>query len=466
MGPSRRLLGRLLAVLLCAAPPLLRAEPFLREDWVVSMEPTHPDHWGINHWGVTNFDLAYRGVQRGKHHLEGRYADDWRFHTETGGLRGAAMRTASTMLDFALFVGPQNFDHAMAHDSRARELSRDFPGSHRYVARRFSQVLPAYLGGKELRSPDENVTNGNGADLGTLTNSTIWEMHNQFAYFSGRRIMAEERANSTQLANLVFHRLLMLQTQWKAVDQVCATARANGGTTPVQCLGDGGTAADWSNYLMDLNTGRYGVAAVGDYRLKTADLQRANRLQFLDPVFLVAAYRYGADYIGHARNQSRIPMIPVPGTELSYLPGLRVDLSPFGIEYIQDNYFRYKRTLLNLFWTKGDDKYEKRLGAGFDLDDLPLWGGVTGGVFGQLYKQPLVSRIVDRTPLSAAEVGVLHNVYHYGASLRVPLREFGDKNDPKQIILTLKAGRKNTGWIPGEYIKGSTYVETGLGLRL
>ncbi|MEQ1917614.1 MAG: hypothetical protein ABL955_00320 [Elusimicrobiota bacterium] len=462
MGLTRLQLVLLASLLSSAA----RAEPFLREDWVISAEPTHPDHFGINHWGVTNFDLPYRGVQRGKHHLENKYADNWRFRTETGGLRGIGMRTASTLLDFALFVGPQNFDHVMGHDSRARELSRDYPGSHRYVSKRFSQVLPVYFGGKELQSPNENITNGNGADLSTLTNSTLWEMRNQFFYFSAKRIMAEERANSTQLENLIFQRLFMLQTQWKAVDQVCATARANGGTTPMQCLGDGGGAADWSNYLMDLNTGRYGVANVGDYKLKTADLQRANQLQFVDPVFLVAAYRYGADYLGHARNQSRLPMIPLAGSGVSYLPGLRVDLSPFGIEYIQDNYFRYRRTLVNLFWTRGDNKYEKRLGAGFDVDNLPLWRGVTAGVYGQLYKQPLVSRIIDRTPLSASEVGVLHNVYHYGASLRVPLRTFGDPANPKQVILTLKAGRKNTGWIPGEYIKGSTYVETGLGFHL
>jgi len=456
-----------LGLLLFSARPALAVapEPFAREDWVISVEPMRLDDWGVNHWGVTNFDLTYRAIQRGKHHLETKYVDNWRFGSETGGVRGVALRSGSTLLDFALFVGPQNFAHAMGHDSRARELSRDYPGSHGRVSRRFTSVLPVWFGGKELGTT-EKVTTSNGADLSTLTNSTLWEMQNQFAYFHGKRIMAEERANSTQLANLIFNRLLMLQPDWKEPDQVCATARLAGGTTPFQCRGGSGGAEDWSNYVIDLNTGRYGVANTSDYRIKIADLKRANRLQFLDPVFLVSAYRYGADYIGHGRNASRIPMIPLPGTQVSYLPGLRVDLSPFGIEYIQDNYFRYKRTLVNAFWTRGDNRYEKRLGAGLDVDNLPLWGGVTAGVFGQLYKQPLVSRIVDRTPLSATEVGVLHNVWHYGASLRVPLRTFGPPADPKQVILTLKAGRKNTGWIPGEYIKGNTYLETGLGVRL
>lgn len=456
----------LLALLACAGIRSARAEPFLREDWVISAEPTHPDYFGINHWGVTNFDLAYRGVQRGKHHLEDKYTDNWRFRTETGGVRGVVMRTASTMLDFALYVGPQNFDHVLGHDSRSREIARDYPGSHRYVSKRFNQILPVYFGGKELDSQSEKISNSNGADMSTLINSTLWEMRNQFVYYYGKRIMVSEQANSTQLENLFFSRLFMLQTSWMAVDQVCATARLAGGASPMQCRGDTGSAGDYSNFLLDLNTGRYGVANTGDYKLKITDLQRANQLQFLDPVFLVTAYRYGADYIGHAHNQSRIPMIPLPGTGVHYLPGLRVDLSPFGIEYIQDNYFRYKRTLLNLFWTRGDNKFEKRLGAGLDLDNVPLWRGVTAGVFGQLYKQPLISRLTNPAPLTASEFGVLHNVWHYGASLRIPLRNFGDPANPKQFILTLKAGRKNTGWIPGEYIKGSTYVETGIGFHL
>lgn len=460
---------RVLLALLLAAAPAARAEPFLREDWVLSVEPTHMGYWGINHWGTTNFDLPYRGLQRGKHALENRYADNWRFGTETGGLRGGAMRSLSTMLDFAFMAGSQNFDHVMGHDARAREISRDYPGSYRYVSKNFRQVLPAYFGGKELDSQSNSLTNGRGgADQNTLTNSTLWEMDNQFAYVAGKKIMSEEKANSTQLANLLFHRLRMFQLDWMDADQACLPAHTgNGnGAVPFRCRGDTGSAGDYSNFLMDLNTGRYGVANTSDYRLTLSDVRRANRLQFLDPVFLVTAYRYGADYIGHARNQSSLPMIPVPGTPVFYLPGLRVDLSPFGIEYIQDNYFRYKRTLVNLFWTRGDNKYEKRLGAGIDVDNIPLWGGVTAGLFGELYKQPLISRIIDTSPLSAAEFGVTHNVAHYGASLRIPLHAFGDPADPKQFILTLKAGHKGTGWIPGEYIKGGTYAETGLGFRL
>ncbi|TBR25883.1 hypothetical protein EPO15_01375 [bacterium] len=452
----------------CVCLSAASAQPFEREDWVVSIEPTAPDHWGVNHWGLTNFDLPYRALQRGKHHLETKYADNWRFGSESGGLRGIALRSVSSVVDMALFMGPQNFDHQMGHDARARELSRDFPGSYRYVSRSFSHVLPVYFGGKELDSQTNAVTNGRGgADMNTLTNSTLWEMHSQFAYAAGKRILAADAANATQLENLLLHRLNMLQTDWKEPDQACVAAHVGSGNgAPFSCRGGSGSAEDYSNYLMDLNSGRYGIANVSDYRLKVADLKRANRLGFLDPVTLVAAYRYGADYIGRGDNRSRIPMLPVPGTPLRYLPGLRVMLSPFGIEYFQDNYLRWRGTLVNVYWTRGDNRFERRLGAGVDVDGIPLGRGVTAGVWGTVHKQPLVNRITDTTSLSAAEVGVLHNTTHFGTSLRVPLREFGDPAAPKQVLLTLKAGRKNDGWLPGEYIRGSTYVETGLGIRL
>jgi hypothetical protein len=257
-----------------------------------------------------------------------------------------------------------------------------------------------------------------------------------------------------------------LQLSWEEPIPACVAAYGQQ-NQPFQSRGGSGEARDYSNYLTDLNTGRYGVATRDNYRVTTADLQRANRLQFVDPIFLVALWRYGSDYVVDGKNTTRLPMIPLGTTGVSYLPGLRIDLSPFGIEYIQDNFIRYGGSLTNLFWTRGDDKYERRLGAGFDVTGVPLFAGATGGAFGELYKQPLLSRVDRAGPLTAAEFGVLHNAWNAGLTLRAPLFSFGsDSKDPMRVIMTLTVGRKNTGWIPGEYIKGSTYAETGLGLRL
>ncbi len=449
---------------LCASPAM---EPFIMEDWTYSVEPTHMDYWGINRWGVTSFMLPYRITQRVKHQWESSHKENWTYKSGTGGAKGVFMRTASTFADMVLFIAPQNQDHVLGHDTRTREISRDYPGSYKFVTRRLSQILPVYLGGGELVDSDDVSYNKAGPDVSTLINSTLWEAHNQQTYFEGRRILAEEAVNSTQLENLIWYRVIRLQTEWKQVDQDCVPYH-NGVTTgysPMKCRSKSGSAEDYSNYLMDLNTGRYGVANVKDYKLGIYDLQRANQLQLLDPVFALALYRYGADYIGHAGNTTRLPMLRVPGTGVSYLPGLRVYLSPFGIEYYQDNYFRRGKTLVNLFWSKGDNKYQRRGGAGFDVYNIPLGGTVTAGVFGEMRRQPAVNRILDTTPVSAAEYGRLRNVYNAGASLRLPLWAYGE-NRSREFLLTLKAGRKNTGWLPGEYIKGSFYMETGIGLHL
>jgi hypothetical protein len=461
----RLLLGAILLTDHAAAAAATAPRPFLREDWVYVNDVKAPDKFGVNHWGLESFPLFFRVVQRGKHAAETRYADNFRSDgSRARRIGGGALRGLSTMLDFALFTGLQNFDHVLAHDSRGREFARDYPGSVDFVARRFTATLPVLLGGKELSTSEKSVVFRAGVDIKTLENSTIWEMRNQFVYDLERKALAREEVNATTLSNLVFHRLNLLQLQWEEPSPVCVAAYGQT-NQPGVCRAGSGSARDYSNYLMDLNTGRYGAASRDDYKVKLGDLKRATMLHFLDPIFLLSAYRYGADYIGAGENVSRLPMIPLGGG-LSYLPGLRVDLSPFGIEYIQDNFLRYRGTLTNLFWTRGDNRYERRLGAGFDVTGLPLYGGVTFGLLGQLYKQPL-SRVDNNAALTPAEVGRLHNVWNAAVSLRAPLLSFGpDRDDPRQVLLTLKVGRKNTGWMPGEYIRGAAYVDVGLGMRL
>ena len=457
----------ILAFLILRTNSAAASEPFLREDWIYVDDAAAPDKFGINHWGLESFSLGYRAVQRGKHALESRYVSNFRSEgSHAARIGGGALRGLSTMVDFALFSGLQNFDHVLAHDSRGREFSRDYPSTVHFVARRFTATLPVFLGGKELRDDEKNVNFNAGADVKTMENSTIWEMRNQFVYDLERKALAQDNVNSTNLANIIFHRLSMHQDEWEEPNPICAAAYGQSNQPRVCQQAGTGSARDFSNYIMDLNSGRYGAVSVDTYKVKIADLRRANNLQFVDPVFLVALYRYGADYIGAGQNISRLPMIPLGPTGVAYLPGFRVDLSPFGIEYIQDNFLRYKGTLANLFWTRGDNKYERRLGAGVDVSGLPLYGGVTFGFLAELYKQPAM-HLESRGPLTASEIGQLHNVWNGALSLRVPVLSFGpEKTNPRQILLTLKIGRKNTGWMPGEYIRGATYADVGLGVRL
>jgi hypothetical protein len=457
-------LRKLLVLLALFLTGVAAAEPFVREDWVYGVEASAPDKFGVNHWGLQSFPLPLRAVQRGKHSAENAYFDNFRFQSHPA--VGGGLRFFSTMVDFGLFSGLQNFDHVLGHDARARELSRDYPGTYRFVSRRFTQTLPVFLGGRELDDSEKATFFPIGADAKTLDNSSLSEMRNQFVYDLERTALTQDEVNRAEISNLIFHRLSTLQLSWEEPIPACVAAYGQQ-NQPFQCRGGSGEARDYSNYLTDLNTGRYGVATRDNYRVTTADLQRANRLQFVDPIFLVALWRYGSDYVVDGKNTTRLPMIPLGTTGVSYLPGLRIDLSPFGIEYIQDNFIRYGGSLTNLFWTRGDDKYERRLGAGFDVTGVPLFAGATGGAFGELYKQPLLSRVDRAGPLTAAEFGVLHNAWNAGLTLRAPLFSFGsDSKDPMRVIMTLTVGRKNTGWIPGEYIKGSTYAETGLGLRL
>ena len=158
-------------------------------------------------------------------------------------------------------------------------------------------------------------------------------------------------------------------------------------------------------------------------------------------------------------------MIPLT-KNLGYLPSLRVYISPFGIDYFIDNFFRYRGMLFNVYAQKGDDIYESRSGFGIDVTNIRLWRGTVLGIYGDFNIQPLLSRIVNQSPLNPQEIGQTHWVYNYGGPLKVPLFFFGNKEDCANLFFYTRGGHKNDGWTPGAYLKGSAYIQVGLGLYL
>ncbi len=436
------------------------ADAFLQEDWIATIEPTHQNQWGVR-WYYTNMMLPYRAIQRAKHAAETRYAGNWRFGGETGGAGGIALRFfAGTFTDFGLFMGGQNLHHAAGHDAAAREFDLAH-GNGRSVPRRFKQALPNFVGGRTL-STTERQPNGRGADANARAMTLPMEAELTFAYEQGTEVLAGESANSIAVERLLFYRarFLMDLSEIGTLDQAFIDSQQPGALANVY---GPGFSTDFTWYLHYVNRSRYGVRRVDDYRLKMGDIKTAFFLQAADPLMWAALYGYGRDYLGGGRNTAKLPMLAIGETD--YLPSLRVFFSPFGVEYFQDNYVRRRGTLANVYWATGDNRYEKRYGAGIDVRGLKLPRGVTLGAYAQLHRQPLLSRITDPTPLASGEKGRGHLAYNLGGTLQVPVWSFGSGADPRRLFLHARAGVKNLSWFPGEYLSAGAYVQTGLGLR-
>lgn len=458
--------------MILAAGPGIRAEEiddqflFLREDWIISGEPTHNNYWGTR-WAYNNLPLTFRALQRGKHELETRLTKNWLFVRPAGapgGPKGWLLRLLiGAFGDFGLFMGSFNLHHAAGHDAAAREFNQAF-GDRRSVPLRMEQILPKHLGGHELDS-FERQPRGRGADANARAMTLPMEAENVFAHEEAKPLLSQAEANATAFARHLFYRgrFLLDLTEIGTLNQAFIDSQTPGsGLAPVN---GPGFSTDFTWYLHYLNRDRYGVRRIDDYKLKMGAVKGAIYLQAADPLFWAAAYGYGRGYLARARNKARLPMLDI-GKKTRYLPGLRVFFSPFGIEYFQDNHFRRNGVLASAYWTIGDNRYEKRHGAGIEVTGLALPRLGRLGFFAQFSEQPLLSRITDRTALSSLEVGRTHLAYNIGGSLRIPIWLYNDYEDPARIFLYARGGTKNLSWFPGEYLGAGTYLQTGLGVRL
>jgi len=459
---SLRTWGLLLA--LAASPATsLAARPedrYLREDWIATVEPNRLDYWGTQ-WSVNNIELPVRALQRTKHELETRFADNWRFGRETGGAGGAALRLlVGTFLDFGMFMGTLNLHHTTGHDAAAREFDRAY-GDGRSVSRRFKQVLPRMFGGRELRSW-ERQPQGRGADANARAMTQPMESENVFAYAEGKDLLAGE-ANATAVLRFLYSRgrLLMDVSELGDLDQGVLACTAG-----CQAFSESRLSTDFTNYLYAVNKERYGVMQVADFRLKMGDVKKGFILQAFDPLMLSALVAYGRDYIVGGKNRASLPVFR-PAEGWGYLPGLRVFFSPFGLDYFQDNYVLHDGVVANLWWTRGDNRYERRFGGGFDVENLRLGDRVRVGAWLGLVRQPYLSRITDRSPLSPAETRRGHLAYNVGGSLKADLLRLGggDGREAMSLFLYNRGGTKNESWFPGDYFGDGLYLQTGLGLR-
>lgn len=455
--------GLLLAAALASAVQVSAGE-FLREDWVFTQEPTHPNYWGV-HWAVTNYLLPYRALQRAKHAAETRWGDNWRFGDSVGpaagGASGVALRAVvGTIGDFGLLMGPQNMHHATGHDAAAREFAHEYGLGE--VPLRYSQALPKYLGGGALHFSERRTPGG--ADTQSRYLAQAMEAENVFAYEQGKLLFAEEGVNAVQAQNFIFYRFRFLMDRFFE-DGDLDQAYLDGGR---RFPGRSRFSTDFTHYLYDINAFRYGETQVADFRLAMNDIRRAFALQLLDPVFAATAWCYGRDYVWRGSNQTKLPLFRLPA-DISYLPGFRVQFSPFGIEYYQDNYFRRRGLKANLYWTLGDNGYEHRSGGGLEVWGLRLPLGMEFGTFLHLHRQPMLARIKgpgQGNPLSSAERGLSRLAFDAGGSLKTPVWNWGDGPNPAQLFLYLRGGVKSEGWFPGSYLARGGYAQTGLGVRL
>ncbi len=124
---------------------------------------------------------------------------------------------------------------------------------------------------------------------------------------------------------------------------------------------------DILNWLRRLNSFE-GHILEDDYRLTLNDLCWHSWVNLFSPFNYFALYNLFVPYLWHGETHSGIPMIRIG--EPKYLPSLRIGLTPYGTEFVQENYIKKDEQLHVVSIRIGEPTFHRFWGIGWECWNL------------------------------------------------------------------------------------------------
>jgi hypothetical protein len=207
---------------------------------------------------------------------------------------------------------------------------------------------------------------------------------------------------------------------------------------------------DVLNWLRRLNAYE-GHIFQDDYSLTMDDLSRQSLVNLLNPFEYMALYSLFVSHLWHGEEDSTIPMLRIWG--ISYLPSFRLGLTPYGTEFIQENYIKTDRRLHKLSFRIGEPTFHRFWGLGWECLNLL-----------QLDNFRLDTRIAvwNQPELVLGEKDGLegHSGWGGAAVLTGNLKKAGRLG----LGLLVELGYKTTGFMEGENLRRGLIMRLGLSL--
>lgn len=129
----------------------------------------------------------------------------------------------------------------------------------------------------------------------------------------------------------------------------------------------GQSGNDILNWLRRINFYE-GYILEEDYRLSLNDLCRHSWVNLFSPFNYFALYSFFVPYLWHGKNRSGIPLIPLG--KFQFLPSLRIGLTPYGTEFIQENYLKKGEQLHIVSLRLGQPTFHRFWGIGWECWNL------------------------------------------------------------------------------------------------
>ena len=220
---------------------------------------------------------------------------------------------------------------------------------------------------------------------------------------------------------------------------------------------------DILNYLFMLNKYEYNkkyreeIESNAEYLLFTDDfgltlskLKKVFLLDLLNPIQLYSIWTIGKIHILEGKSNSSIPMFNL--LQYRYLPQLNLGFTPFGLEYILNNYFCYNDKVLNMYVRYGEPTFYSFWGGGINTYNYFKTKYYYLDIKIDIWNQPSLLLYDDEIEKTSSGIG------------GEIILKLSKKIITSNLQLYTEIGYKNDGFIEGEILRNGMLFKIGLKL--
>lgn len=189
-------------------------------------------------------------------------------------------------------------------------------------------------------------------------------------------------------------------------------------------------------------------------KMSVQDLKSKMMINAVNPFIFYSLYSIIKTYLWDGNISNEVATVNLGG--LNYLPSLRAGLTPFGVEYYLDNYFRYKEMvgLINIRY--GDQTiYDFGGGIGLLVQNIYSPSKFSFDINVNIWNQPGLKFGNDQAEIKGEGIGGALSIRGY--------YDFPDNKFPISAVVEL--GYKSVGFLEGYTLDSSPIFALGIAIR-
>ena len=218
-------------------------------------------------------------------------------------------------------------------------------------------------------------------------------------------------------------------------------------------LFDGTADNDISAYTRILNAQAV-YTEPSSLKMNVKNLKSKLMINALNPFWIYSLYTLIKTYMWEGDQSNEVPMLRFG--DVNYLPSLRAGLTPFGVEYHLENYFRVKHITSMIDIRYGDRTFYNAWGGlGILVHHMYMTRNFSFDVNLNIWKQPGLKFGNDKAEPEGKGIGGAFSI-----------RGFYDfQNTQLPVSAILELGYKSIGFLEGYYLDSSPILLFGFALR-